>query len=331
VWPFARVVGTDTASVSLLAREGILGPQFADPDTRVSHRAVVNMLERAVAATGDHHLGLHAAEATELTDLDPVDHAARTCANLGDALRCLSRYFALIDDSAELALDVTDGRATFSYGVVDGLREPAAIAEFALARILLFVRRNAVAEESGWEVWFTHRAPADVGEHHRVLRLPVRFAAPRSAIVLPATSLEVPMRYADVGLAKSFAARAKQLLAKLATTDDVALRVRRIATQQITVSMAAVARQLGASVATLRRQLAAEGTSFRRVMEDLRRDLAEQALRDGSCTCSEVASKLGFADVAAFHRAFRRWTGLAPTAYRDQHRSSRARSVTPPE
>jgi hypothetical protein len=150
VWPFARVVGTDPASASVLAREGILGPQFADPNTRVSHRAVVRMLERAVAVTGDIHLGLHAAEATESTDLDPIDHAARSQASLGDALRCLARYFALIDDSAELVLDVSGERASFSYRVIDGLREPAAIAEFALARILMFMRRNSSADESGW-------------------------------------------------------------------------------------------------------------------------------------------------------------------------------------
>jgi AraC-like DNA-binding protein len=163
-----------------------------------------------------------------------------------------------------------------------------------------------------------------------VLGLPVKFGAERNAIVLRAASLATPMRHADVGLAKSFAARAKRMLAERASTDDVVVRVRRVVTQQLetgAVSMSAVARQLAASVSTLRRRLAEQGTTFRRVTEDVRRDLAESELRRGSRSCSEVASKLGFADVAAFHRAFRRWTGLAPTAYRRRHRAD----VTPAE
>jgi AraC-like DNA-binding protein len=204
------------------------------------------------------------------------------------------------------------------------LREPPAIAEFALARILLFIRRNAAADETGWEVWLSHPAPTDLAEHRRVLRLPLRFSAPENALVMPTSSLAAPMRHADVALAKSFAVRAKEMMAARAeTADDVTHRVRRLVARQIasgTPSMAAVARQVGASVSTLRRRLSAEGTTFRRVTEDVRREVAEQELARGSSSCGEVASKLGFANVAAFHRAFRRWTGLAPSDYRRRHR-----------
>jgi AraC-like DNA-binding protein len=67
---------------------------------------------------------------------------------------------------------------------------------------------------------------------------------------------------------------------------------------------------------TFQRRLAAEGTSFKDLLETVRRDLAKAWVRDGSLTLSEISYRLGYCDAAAFSRAFKRWTGEAPSAYR---------------
>ena len=77
-----------------------------------------------------------------------------------------------------------------------------------------------------------------------------------------------------------------------------------------------VAREWGVSGVTLRRRLAAEGTSWQRVVDGLRHDLAVRLLNDGALSLEQVAESLGYGDARSLHRAFRKWTGAAPGAYR---------------
>ena len=77
-----------------------------------------------------------------------------------------------------------------------------------------------------------------------------------------------------------------------------------------------LAHQLNASPATLRRRLDDEGESYRAIMDELRRDLAISLLSDTQLSMSDIASELGFSESSAFHRAFKKWTGVRPGEYR---------------
>ena len=85
--------------------------------------------------------------------------------------------------------------------------------------------------------------------------------------------------------------------------------------------MANAARRLGMSERSLRRRLAAEGTSYREVVRVALEAKAGRLLRDPARSIKETAAALGFADTAAFHRAFKRWTGVTPLEYRRRTRS----------
>jgi YesN/AraC family two-component response regulator len=80
-----------------------------------------------------------------------------------------------------------------------------------------------------------------------------------------------------------------------------------------------IAARLHMSPRTLHRRLAGENTSFRIVVADLRRELAERHLRENELAIGEIAFLLGFSEVSAFHRAFKRWTGWRPLGYRRAH------------
>ena len=87
--------------------------------------------------------------------------------------------------------------------------------------------------------------------------------------------------------------------------------------------MSTIARKLHMSPRSLQRRLQGENTSFATVLFELRRDLAQRYLRDERIAIGEVGFLLGFLDVAAFQRAFKRWTGTTPAQYR---RSAQERS-----
>ena len=80
----------------------------------------------------------------------------------------------------------------------------------------------------------------------------------------------------------------------------------------------AVARHLHVSPQTLRRHLREEGTSFQALKDELRRDIAIYHLGRADLSLQAIAEQLGFSEPSAFHRAFKKWTGLTPGAYRAQ-------------
>jgi len=81
-------------------------------------------------------------------------------------------------------------------------------------------------------------------------------------------------------------------------------------------SLESAAREMHMSAPTLQRKLAAAGTSFQAIKDELRRDIAVSRLGTSRVSFAELASDLGFADAAAFQRAFKGWTGSPPGLYR---------------
>jgi AraC-like DNA-binding protein len=81
-------------------------------------------------------------------------------------------------------------------------------------------------------------------------------------------------------------------------------------------TLARIASELALSARTLNRQLAAEGTTYQRVLDDLRRDEALRLARDEQRPLKAIAAAVGFADPRCFRRAFKRWTGTTPQQFR---------------
>ena len=107
-----------------------------------------------------------------------------------------------------------------------------------------------------------------------------------------------------------------------AGTAKITERLRRLFEEELRdgePTRARVAARLHMSARTLHRRLVGEGTTFRRILTDTRRELAEGHLRERRLSIAEIGFLLGFSEPSAFHRAFKRWTGWPPHAYRRCH------------
>lgn len=140
--------------------------------------------------------------------------------------------------------------------------------------------------------------------------------------MLPRATLARPCPAADAALSQVIVRHAEGLLAALPDpSDSFANRLRRLISAQLasggaTLTAAAHALKLGER--SLQRRLADDGLTFDAIVEEVRRELALRYLADPALAIGEIAYLLGYSEPSAFHRAFRRWTGRTPEAWRSQ-------------
>jgi AraC-like DNA-binding protein len=316
----------------LLARVGLPAGVLDSPEARVPFEAVRALWGLAAEATGDADFGLHAAEAAGEGLFDVLGYLVRASPTLGEALRRLARYARLTSEPTrwELAPDA-DGALHVRHALegVPG-EAPRHAAECMLALVCLAARRLLGREVDPLAVHFRHPAPPRLAEHRRLFRAPLHFAQAHTALVLPASLAEARLPQGDPGLLAVLERHADALLARLPQDASFPARVRRVLCEQLRAGetgMESLARRLHLSRRTLQRRLQQEGLSFESVLDGLRRELAEAHLSEGDVPIAEVAFLLGFSDPSAFHRAFRRWTGVPPATFR---RGRRAPGGAPP-
>ena len=308
--------------VPFLNGQGVDSDTLVDPDATVPMRVCVGLLAEGVRATGDDNLGLHVAEHAELGSFDVHFYAMVSSPTLGAAFERVCRYQRLIHETSQVRLERSGDRAVLSHRLPGGMAAPRQTAELILAA---WVRTGRVAARTKWspaEVRFAHHAPRDSREHERFFGAPLRFATGENALVLPAALLDLPCRRTDRSLLSLLDRYAADRLGapRTATFADRARAAMSEELQAGNVTAHGLAARLKVSVRTLHRSLAAEGTSYRRLLDQLRLDIAERHLTDDRMSVAEVAFLVGFSELSAFHRAFKRWTGRTPVTFRTEAR-----------
>jgi AraC-like DNA-binding protein len=158
------------------------------------------------------------------------------------------------------------------------------------------------------------------------------FEAEQSVLVFDERWLDRPLPNADPRLHKLMAERTAELHSRVSA--DLIGLLRRVLTPLVTsadCSLESVAARMGLHERTLNRRLAAAGTSFRKVREDVRLEAARQFLEYTEKPAQDIAGILGYSDATAFSRAFRRWSGMAPTKWRaSKARATRSSAASSP-
>jgi AraC-like DNA-binding protein len=290
-----------------------------DPDERFPIAVVHELLEGAIHLTGDPDIGLKAAREIVPGDYGALEYAARSAATWGDAANATGRYMRLVNDALRFSVQVEGDRAIIQLDSVVPL--PRAPADFQSAAFHISSQHFFESSEPlEYEVWFSHPAPLDRTEYERTFENAVfRFDAPFNGFSVPARYLSLPIKSADPNLHALIRKHAEAMLAELPRAHSLTERVRELLAQQLAngpPSLGHIARQVSMSERTLARHLEDEGTTYKALLEDLRRRLALRYVRRSELAFAEIAGLLGFSQAAAFHRAFRRWTGRTPLEYR---------------
>lgn len=320
----ARRRGVDVAP--LLARAGIEPETLADEHGRVTGAQFVALSKALWFALDDELLGLGSAP-LRVGTFAMMAHAVTHCSpDLRTAVRRADRFYRLFPCSPRFALAERGGVARVEFDL-SGYDDPD---RFAAESVLVIWHRTAswlIRRRIGLrEVELGYPAPPHALEYGLLFGTDCRFDAPATAVTFDQALLDQPVVQDEASL-RAFLRRAPwDILARMDYGSEVSAQVRRLLNQALGDAAAAglpgpeqVAARLSISPQTLRRKLAAEQTSFQRVRDQLRRDVAVSALARGDASIEQLSERLGFSEPSAFHRAFRRWTGATPRAYQGSY------------
>lgn len=287
-------------------------------ESSISDAAYYSLIERAIEG-GDATFPLRYGDAVEPGTLGAFGHAVATAPTVHESLRRLVRYIRVVSDSLEYdLLEQRSGAALHLIGRTGERRGIRVSNECALAAVASVLRQIAVSPIAPRRVTFQHPAQAGTSEHVRWFGCPVDFDAPSTSLELSRESLSTPTRLGDAGLSAYLLAQLDDARAD-ADVHSTTARTRAAVADTLcdgAPSKQEVARRLGMSERTLHRRLEEEGTAFQRLLDDVRREIAESLLTEGRRPLGEVAYFTGFADQTAFTRAFKRWTGRTPLQHR---------------
>jgi len=299
-----------------------LGLDYAaldDPDARFPQDGMTRLWERAVELSGNPAIGLNMAKVVRPASFHVVGYALMSSRTLKEGFARLVRYQRIIAEGADLSFrPVPEGYALILAIHGDRLPPARQSAEASLAYALAFCRWMTGKPLRPREIRFQGAAPADLEPYRQVFQAPLRFNAAHYALLFERADMETPLPTANASLAQLHDRFAGEYLARFAES-----RVTHLARQvlcrllpQGEPKREVVAQALHLSQRTLQRRLQEEGTSFQQLLDDTRRELAEQYLAQPNLTLLETAYLLGFADPSNFFRAFRRWFDATPGEYR---------------
>jgi AraC-like DNA-binding protein len=307
---------------------GLDPTQLGNPDVLIDQARWFVLVEAAARASRDPYLAVGYAEQMPWKDMGVVSYVALHSATAGDGLANLSRYFAIQQSGSRLDLSIGAREVRLSFVVDDPQAgESGQITEATFALVVRLLRDSI--KDPAWapkSVAFRHDAPADDGKHRRFFRAPISWRHRTDTMTLATGDLARRFVSADTGLLPHLLRHAEDCLARM-PSDDEDDDVRRAVIAAISAGDPAiepVAERVGQSPRSLQRALAAAGTSFKQLVDDTRLDLAKRYLADPSLSLTETAFLLGYSDLSAFSRAFKRWTDVSPLEFRNRARPSRA-------
>jgi AraC-like DNA-binding protein len=304
---------------TLFTELGLVYADLENPDARFPQDSMTRLWTRAVQLSGNPAVGLNMARVVRPASFSVAGYALMSSRTLKEGFERLVKYQRIIADSADLSFKLLpEGYALILTVHGDLLPPTRQSAEASLAFALAFCGWLTGRPLHPRQVLIQGDQPKNVDPYKKFFHAPLTFNAAYDALVFEHADMEAPLRTADEAMAKLHDRFAGEFLARFAS-NRVTHQARQVLCRllpQGEPKREAVAQSLHLSQRTLQRRLQEEGTSFQTLLDDTRRELAEQYLAQPQMTLLEIAYLLGFADPSNFFRAFRRWFDETPGEYR---------------
>jgi AraC-like DNA-binding protein len=302
----------------IVGRDGLDPRLLDDGDNAFPASAVGGLLAWCVERTGCRHVGLLTGARARTSCFGVVGLLMQHLPTVSEALLCLIEHGHLYNPAAASTLDVRDGTAMLRYGFSPADRENGRqTVDLALASGFRIMQALCGPDWAPREVLLSHASLGDEAAYRRIFGVPVRFDEEGTALVFEARVLSHPIAGADPGFRHilEVQVRALERLHDEALSSQLR-RSLRILLLRKGCSAGRTAQLFAMHRRTMSRRLKAEGHSFQHLVDEVRYDIARHLLSNANLSLAEVAVALGYSEASAFTRAFRRWSGINPKAWR---------------
>ena len=304
---------------ALLKEVGIDVNCLGDSNARVAPEHFAKLLQLLWQRLDDEYLGL-AKQRSKRGTFAMMGHTIIHCHNLEQALNRGMLFYQLFIDAPDIVLQ-REGERVRLIVSASNLNDP----DHFLTESLLIIWHRLGSWLIGQriqleEASFAYPAPAHADEYSLFFPCPHQFGAPSTSLVFNAHYLPMPLLQDERSLRRFLLRSPVDLLARPDGGLSLSSQIRRLLGRDCRTwpDLEQIAQQLHASPQTLRRHLREEGTRFQELKDRLRCDLAIYYLGRADLPIQDITEQLGFSEPSAFHRAFKKWTGQTPGAYRAQ-------------
>ena len=305
-------------AVALTRNAGVDLTTLPAPGARIEVDRIDAVLRVAIPLVGDPAFGLQAARCWHPSELGVLGYAWLSNSTLRTGLERAVRYARLVGERGITEIEDTRQGLKVRFWAKRGdpadVPVAAVFIDIVMAILLDLCRMNAGAALRPVAVALRRRKPAAANVYERFFGCPVRFGAEENAFVLSSDDADRPLPSGNRQLAATFD---QMLTGELARLDrsDVVTRCRAQVLEHLSSGEGSeedAAKQLNMSPRTLQRKLAEADTTYLRLVDDARKDLALRYIDDPRRSVTDITFSLGFSQPSAFTRAFKRWTGLSP-------------------
>jgi AraC-like DNA-binding protein len=315
-----RLRDEDPEFQAVLYEAGLRLADVDDPDARIPFHMHAALLEIAARRLGDPLFGLRLGARIHPKRAGLLGAALLGASTVEDALLSLERYLRVTGEGVQLDVEIKRKHTILTVTIEDPrVAAKRQAVEFAMILLVSLCRSLTDTLVEPVRIEFEHAPPEKIGVFNRTFGAPVRFEAPRNAIVLNTDDLDLPVRTVETPLSRRLEGHRREVLDSPPRVKGLPRRVREQIARLLSTSdssIEAVARNLAISARTLERRLKVDGQIFKRVIDDFRRDLALRYMEDETLTLPQIAFLLGYSEMASFMHACQRWTGTTPARYR---------------
>ncbi|MFO8111835.1 MAG: AraC family transcriptional regulator [Desulfosalsimonadaceae bacterium] len=307
------------AAENLLAEAGIDEKLLSDPDARIRIEEMSRLWKLAVRVTGDACVGLNAASHIRPTTFHALGFALMVSSSMSDAFERLHRFYRIVSDAIDVWFEYTADTMAVCLDASDKEEAPAEEAfDMIMGAVVAFARTLAPDAFDPVRVECMRKKPAKPEAFFRFFRSPVLFSADCNRIFFPLDGMQAPLPTGNAEIARG---NDQIIIDYLARFDKsrIAHQVRAKLIDLLPLgepSIDVLASSMGMSTRSLHRHLKKEQATYREILDDIRRYLAAQYLKQRHLSVIEVAFRLGYSDAGNFTRAFKRWFGVSPVTYR---------------
>ena len=284
------------------------------------------LIENAIENCQDPYLGLHFGESQHLSAYGLVAQITQTSSTIKEALEFACQFSNLGCSALPMQLQSLDNhyRLLFTPNPLWLEQSPIAVQHTTTGFITFAVKQfQSLTREQHRPIaiHFPWKMQAGLAEYERIFNCPIRFQQPEIAILLHKAQVEDRILSSNYKLLRVLVAHAEAQLALIKQQGGFAAIVKQSMVNLVKPAFPTVeqvASHLNISARTLQRRLQEEGSTFKGIMDELRKDFAIAYLKRIDLSISEIAYLLSYSDSSAFTRSFRRWTGQSPKAFRSE-------------